>query len=83
MSAGPKCDIVVPYAGHKTGFLARTCNEYADALHAILSLNEASRVDMQVGAAPRVYARAWQWYGVVLGTLIHPRAWERMRLTCG
>jgi len=36
-SGGPKADIVVPYNGHPTGFLAWTVEEYAQALEQIFS----------------------------------------------
>jgi alpha-1,2-mannosyltransferase len=37
-SGGPKTDIVKPYEGQSTGFLAATAEEYADAIHEALSL---------------------------------------------
>jgi glycosyltransferase involved in cell wall biosynthesis len=46
-SGGPRADIVVPYSGVPTGFLATTPAQYADALEAIFSA-----VDALVAAAP-------------------------------
>eukprot|EP01027_Heterolobosea_sp_BB2_P008481 GEZU01012584.1.p2 GENE.GEZU01012584.1~~GEZU01012584.1.p2 ORF type:complete len:101 (-),score=27.46 GEZU01012584.1:161-463(-) len=35
-SAGPKMDIVVPFEGKQTGYLAETEEEYANFMHSIL-----------------------------------------------
>lgn len=42
-SAGPKMDIVVPYRGERTGYLADTDEEYAKCLHAIYSMSVTRR----------------------------------------
>lgn len=47
-SAGPQGDIVVPYEGKTTGFLANTAEQYADALCGIVSLPEHERLELQV-----------------------------------
>lgn len=47
-SAGPKMDIVVPVNEQPTGFLATTCEEYAESLHTILSMKETTRLELQV-----------------------------------
>ncbi|KAG8452792.1 hypothetical protein GDO86_004546 [Hymenochirus boettgeri] len=43
-SGGPKLDIVVPYEGHETGFLADSVNSYASAMDHILSLSTEERL---------------------------------------
>jgi len=45
-SGGPKSDIVVPYKGKPTGYLATTADEYAERIHEILSMepNEAAQI---------------------------------------
>jgi alpha-1,2-mannosyltransferase len=42
-SAGPKMDIVVPYKGEKTGFLAETEDEYCENLYLISSMSTKKR----------------------------------------
>jgi alpha-1,2-mannosyltransferase len=42
-SAGPKMDIVVPYKGEKSGFLAETAEQYAEALYNIYTMNVKKR----------------------------------------
>ncbi|XP_062383910.1 GDP-Man:Man(3)GlcNAc(2)-PP-Dol alpha-1,2-mannosyltransferase [Sardina pilchardus] len=46
-SGGPKLDIVVPYEGGPTGFLADDEDSYADALERILSLSAAERMEIR------------------------------------
>ncbi|XP_053561007.1 GDP-Man:Man(3)GlcNAc(2)-PP-Dol alpha-1,2-mannosyltransferase [Bombina bombina] len=43
-SGGPKLDIVVPYEGHETGFLADNEDTYASAMEHILSLSPEKRL---------------------------------------
>ncbi|KAM4796656.1 GDP-Man:Man(3)GlcNAc(2)-PP-Dol alpha-1,2-mannosyltransferase [Rhinophrynus dorsalis] len=43
-SGGPKMDIVVPFEGHETGFLADSEESYASAMDHILSLTPAKRL---------------------------------------
>lgn len=38
-SGGPRADIVVPFHGHQTGFLAATPEEYAAALERVFSMS--------------------------------------------
>ena len=42
-SAGPKMDIIVPYKGEKTGYLAETEEQYAEALYSIYTMNQKKR----------------------------------------
>lgn len=52
-SAGPKMDIVVAEEGKKTGFLAKTVEEYADAIIEICSMKESERFEMADAARRR------------------------------
>lgn len=53
-SGGPQSDIVVPFQGKPTGFLATTADEYAERIHEILSMSETEasqiRRDAQMSA---------------------------------
>ncbi|KAG1950291.1 GDP-Man:Man(3)GlcNAc(2)-PP-Dol alpha-1,2-mannosyltransferase [Pimephales promelas] len=46
-SGGPKLDIVVPYDGGPTGFLADDEDAYADAMERILSMTPAARLEIR------------------------------------
>ncbi|XP_072513138.1 GDP-Man:Man(3)GlcNAc(2)-PP-Dol alpha-1,2-mannosyltransferase [Salminus brasiliensis] len=46
-SGGPKMDIVVPYDGGATGFLADDEDNYAEAMERILSLTANARLDIR------------------------------------
>ncbi|XP_029348754.1 GDP-Man:Man(3)GlcNAc(2)-PP-Dol alpha-1,2-mannosyltransferase-like [Echeneis naucrates] len=45
-SGGPKLDIVVPYEGGQTGFLADSEDSYAAAMESILKLSPAERLEI-------------------------------------
>ncbi|XP_075707886.1 GDP-Man:Man(3)GlcNAc(2)-PP-Dol alpha-1,2-mannosyltransferase [Rhinoderma darwinii] len=49
-SGGPKLDIVIPYEGHDTGFLADTEEGYASAMDRILTLSEDNRLQIRQNA---------------------------------
>lgn len=49
-SGGPKLDIVVPYDGSPTGFLADDEDTYADAMERILSMTPAARLEIRLRA---------------------------------
>lgn len=49
-SGGPKLDIVVPFEGDQTGFLAEDEDEYADAIERILALSPARRLHIRQNA---------------------------------
>ncbi|XP_073329880.1 GDP-Man:Man(3)GlcNAc(2)-PP-Dol alpha-1,2-mannosyltransferase-like isoform X1 [Pagrus major] len=49
-SGGPKLDIVVPYEGGQTGFLADSEDSYAAAMEAILSLSPSARLEIRRNA---------------------------------
>ncbi|XP_068428476.1 GDP-Man:Man(3)GlcNAc(2)-PP-Dol alpha-1,2-mannosyltransferase-like [Clinocottus analis] len=49
-SGGPKLDIVVPYEGGQTGFLADSEDSYAAAMEAILALSPSARLEIRHNA---------------------------------
>ncbi|XP_044141989.1 GDP-Man:Man(3)GlcNAc(2)-PP-Dol alpha-1,2-mannosyltransferase isoform X2 [Bufo gargarizans] len=49
-SGGPKLDIVIPYEGHDTGFLADSEESYASAMDRILAMSEDSRLQIRQNA---------------------------------
>lgn len=49
-SGGPKLDIVVPYDGQPTGFLADSEDSYAAAMATILALSPAARLEIRRNA---------------------------------
>lgn len=52
-SAGPKLDIVLEEDGQQTGFLARSVEEYADAILKIIRMPETERLNMAAAARKR------------------------------
>lgn len=52
-SAGPKMDIVLEEDGQQTGFLARSVDEYADAILNVFQMPEAERLKMASAARRR------------------------------
>lgn len=46
-SGGPKLDIVVPYEGGQTGFLADSEDSYAAAMESILALSPSARLEIR------------------------------------
>lgn len=53
-SGGPKMDIVVPFEGAQTGFLADDEDSYADAVERILALPPAARLLIRSNARQSV-----------------------------
>ncbi|XP_072118945.1 GDP-Man:Man(3)GlcNAc(2)-PP-Dol alpha-1,2-mannosyltransferase isoform X1 [Mobula birostris] len=53
-SGGPKLDIVVPFGGAKTGFLADSEESYADAMNTILTLSPEKRMEIRKNARQSV-----------------------------
>lgn len=53
-SGGPKLDIVVPFEGGQTGFLANDEDSYADAMEQILALPPATRLQIRRNARQSV-----------------------------
>ncbi|KAM8873448.1 GDP-Man:Man(3)GlcNAc(2)-PP-Dol alpha-1,2-mannosyltransferase [Synchiropus picturatus] len=53
-SGGPKMDIVVPFEGGQTGFLAEDEEGYADAIDRILGLSSERRLEIRLNARQSV-----------------------------
>uniref|UniRef100_A0A3P8ZRS3 GDP-Man:Man(3)GlcNAc(2)-PP-Dol alpha-1,2-mannosyltransferase n=1 Tax=Esox lucius TaxID=8010 RepID=A0A3P8ZRS3_ESOLU len=53
-SGGPKLDIVVPYEGGQTGFLADSEDSYATAMETILALSPSERLEIRKNARQSV-----------------------------
>lgn len=53
-SGGPKLDIVVPFEGAQTGFLADDEYSYAEAMERILTLPSTSRLEIRRNARQSV-----------------------------
>ncbi|NXP83445.1 ALG11 mannosyltransferase, partial [Ramphastos sulfuratus] len=54
-SGGPKLDIVVPYEGRITGFLAENVDSYAEMMAYILSLSPEKRLEIRENARRSVH----------------------------
>lgn len=54
-SGGPKLDIVIPYEGHITGFLAENEDSYAETMAYILSLSPGKRLEIRENARRSVH----------------------------
>lgn len=54
-SGGPKLDIVVPYEGYITGFLAENVDNYAETMAYILSLSPEKRLEIRENARRSVH----------------------------
>ncbi|XP_010023188.1 PREDICTED: GDP-Man:Man(3)GlcNAc(2)-PP-Dol alpha-1,2-mannosyltransferase, partial [Nestor notabilis] len=54
-SGGPKLDIVVPFEGHITGFLAENEDRYAERMAHILSLSPEKRLEIRENARRSVH----------------------------
>ena len=46
-SGGPKSDIVVPFEGQRTGFLALSCEQYAECMEEALSMSKTPMIEMR------------------------------------
>lgn len=53
-SAGPKMDIVVPYRGQNSGFLAETEEQYCDSLYSIYKMDSKKRSYIREAAREQV-----------------------------
>lgn len=53
-SGGPKLDIVVPFRGGQTGFLADSVESYASAMESILALSPEARLEIRRNARQSV-----------------------------
>lgn len=45
-SAGPGLDILIPYEGSRTGFLAKNLEEFSECLHMMFSMSKAERLSI-------------------------------------
>ncbi|XP_061745440.1 GDP-Man:Man(3)GlcNAc(2)-PP-Dol alpha-1,2-mannosyltransferase [Nerophis ophidion] len=71
-SGGPKLDIVVPYEGGQTGFLADDEDSYAEAIENILNLPPASRLQIRQNARQSVTRFSDQEFEVSLLAAMEP-----------
>ena len=53
-TGGPKLDIVIPFEGGQTGFLAEDEDSYAEAIERILAMTPASRLELRRNARQSV-----------------------------
>ena len=53
-SGGPKLDIVVPYQGKPTGYLASDIEGYASAMESVLKMSPETRTDVCINARASV-----------------------------
>lgn len=53
-SGGPKLDIVVPFEGGQTGFLADSEDGYAAAMETILAMSPSARLEIRYNARDSV-----------------------------
>lgn len=49
-SGGPKSDIIVPFQGKQTGFLASSCEEYAGCIKEALTMDKSRMLEMRQSA---------------------------------
>lgn len=74
-SAGPLLDIVVPYDSQPTGFHATTAETFADRLHDIMSMDDASQQAMR----PRARANATERFSEAVFEKGWRKAWEQLK----
>ncbi|KAL1304708.1 hypothetical protein AAFC00_003657 [Neodothiora populina] len=86
-SGGPKIDIVVPIDGQRTGFHARSADEFADGYHRALSLPESDTLAMRKRArqsakrfSEEVFRDSWNTHMDKLIRLQRTKRSERPRL---
>ncbi|KAG7574328.1 Glycosyl transferase family 1 [Arabidopsis suecica] len=71
-SAGPKMDIVLEEDGQRTGFLAETVEEYAEAILEIVKMSEIERLKMAESARKRAARFSEQRFCEDFKTAIRP-----------
>ncbi|CAH2058642.1 unnamed protein product [Thlaspi arvense] len=71
-SAGPKMDIVLEEDGRRTGFLAETVEEYAEAILEIVKMKETERLKMAESARKRATRFSEQRFCEDFKTAIRP-----------
>lgn len=74
-SGGPKADIVTPFAGRQTGFLARSCEEYADAIKDALSMDEARMIQIRRSARASAMRFSDEVFSVSFRTALVGSGW--------
>lgn len=86
-SGGPKLDIVVPFEGGQTGFLADDEDSYAEAIERILALPPASRLQIRRNARQSVARFSDQEFEVCFLAAMEPlmgtlERWEDSFFVC-
>ncbi|KAJ0258680.1 GDP-Man:Man(3)GlcNAc(2)-PP-Dol alpha-1,2-mannosyltransferase [Hirschfeldia incana] len=71
-SAGPKMDIVLEEDGQRTGFLAETMKEYAEAIVEVVKMSETERLKMAESARKRARRFSEQQFSEDFKTAIRP-----------
>lgn len=71
-SGGPMLDIVVPFEGCQTGFLAENEDTYAEAIERILALPPAVRLQIRHNARQSVARFSDQEFGVSFIAAMEP-----------
>lgn len=71
-SAGPKMDIVLEEEGQRTGFLAETVEEYAEAIVEVVKMSETERLKMAEYARKRARRFSEQQFSEDFKTAIRP-----------
>lgn len=71
-SAGPKMDIVLEEEGQRTGFLAQTVEEYAEAIVEVVKMSETERLKMAEAARKRARRFSEQQFSEDFKTAIRP-----------
>lgn len=71
-SGGPKLDIVVPFEGEQTGFLAYDEDSYAEAIERILALPPDNRLQIRQNARQSVARFSDQEFEVCFCAAMEP-----------
>lgn len=78
-SGGPRLDIVVPYEGGETGFLAEDEDGYADTIERILTLSPSARLEIQRNARLSVTCFSDQEFEACFLATMEPVMWTLER----
>uniref|UniRef100_A0A8C7FWQ3 GDP-Man:Man(3)GlcNAc(2)-PP-Dol alpha-1,2-mannosyltransferase n=1 Tax=Oncorhynchus kisutch TaxID=8019 RepID=A0A8C7FWQ3_ONCKI len=78
-SGGPRLDIVVPYEGGQTGFLAEDEDGYADAIERILALSPSARLEIRRHARLSVTRFSDQEFEACFLATMEPLIWTLAR----
>ena len=74
-SGGPRLDIVTPYNGKPTGYLATDVQSYCDAMETIFSLSEEKKMDIRETARQSVARFAELEFEQKFLTVMGPLLW--------